>query len=599
MNTADRSHIRNIAIIAHVDHGKTTLVDQLLKQSGTIKEESSERVMDSNALERERGITILAKNTGIQYEGYSINIVDTPGHSDFGGEVERTLQMVEGFLLLVDAAEGVLPGTRFVLQKALQLNLKPIVLINKIDRKDADIERTESAIQDLFLDLAQNDSQLVFPHLYGSGRGGYVSTDINARSGDMKPLFEAIIKHIPAPTPKSEHLQFLTTSLDHSDFLGPIAIGRIFSGFIKVGQQVICCKDDKVSQPIRITKIYRFLGLARVETESAGYGDIVALTGFPEPVSIGTTICEVGHPEPHPYVKVDEPTVSIYFSVNDSPFNGREGTFLTSRHLKERLEKELRVNVALRVEPTSSPESYKVSGRGQLHLGVLVENMRREGFELQLSAPEVIYKTINGVKNEPIEYVLLDIPQESQGTVMENMGRRKAQMTGMHMYDDGRMRLEFLVPSRALLGFRSQFLTDTRGNGIVNFSFHGYEPYKGDIQTRNKGAIVSMETGEARGFALNNLQERGILFIAPNEEVYEGMIIGESSRDDDMDVNPCKEKKLTNMRASGTDDAIKLQPPKKMDLEMCMEWIRPDELIEVTPGHIRLRKKILRAVMRK
>lgn len=598
MNT-DRSHIRNIAIIAHVDHGKTTLVDQLLKQSGTIKEESSERVMDSNALERERGITILAKNTGIQYEGYSINIVDTPGHSDFGGEVERTLQMVEGFLLLVDAAEGVLPGTRFVLQKALQLDLKPIVLINKIDRKDADIERTESAIQDLFLDLAANESQLVFPHLYGSGRSGYVSTDINARSGDMKPLFEAILKHIPAPKAKSEHLQFLTTSLDHSDFLGAIAIGRIFSGSIKVGQQVICCKDDKVSSPVRITKIYKFLGLNRVETDQAGVGDIVAMTGFPEPVAIGTTICEVGHPEPHPYVKVDEPTVSIYFSVNDSPFNGREGTFLTSRHLKERLEKELRVNVALRVEPTSSPESFKVSGRGQLHLGVLVENMRREGFELQLSAPEVIYKTINGVKNEPIEYVLLDIPQESQGTVMENMGRRKAQMIGMHMYDDGRMRLEYHVPSRALLGFRSQFLTDTRGNGIVNFSFHGYEPYKGDIQTRNKGAIVSMETGAARGFALNNLQERGILFIAPNEEVYEGMIIGESSRDDDMDVNPCKEKKLTNMRASGTDDAIKLQPPKKMDLEMCMEWIRPDELIEVTPNHIRLRKKILRAVMRK
>ena len=598
MNT-DRSHIRNIAIIAHVDHGKTTLVDQMLKQSGTIKAESAERVMDSNDLERERGITILAKNTGIQYEGYSINIVDTPGHSDFGGEVERTLQMVEGFLLLVDAAEGVLPGTRFVLQKALQLNLKPIVLINKIDRKDADIERTESAIQDLFLDLAANEDQLVFPHLYGSGRGGYVSTDMHARSGDLKPLFEAIIKHIPAPTAKSEHLQFLTTSLDHSDFLGPIAIGRIFSGFMKVGQQVVCCKDDKVSQPIRITKIYKFLGLSRVETDSAGYGDIVALTGFPEPVSIGTTICEVGFPEPHPYVKVDEPTVSIYFSVNDSPFNGREGTFLTSRHLKERLEKELRVNVALRVEPTSSPESYKVSGRGQLHLGVLVENMRREGFELQLSAPEVIYKTINGVKNEPIEYVLLDIPQESQGTVMENMGRRKAQMTGMHMYDDGRMRLEFLVPSRALLGFRSQFLTDTRGNGIVNFSFHGYEPYKGDIQTRNKGAIVSMETGSTTGFALNNLQERGILFVGPNQEVYEGMIIGESSRDDDMDVNPCKEKKLTNMRASGTDDAIKLQPPKKMDLEMCMEWIRPDELIEVTPNHIRLRKKILRAVMRK
>ncbi len=596
---ADRSHIRNIAIIAHVDHGKTTLVDQLLKQSGTIKSESAERVMDSNALEKERGITILAKNTGISYEGYTINIVDTPGHSDFGGEVERTLQMVEGFLLLVDAAEGVLPGTRFVLQKALQLDLKPIVLINKVDRKDADIQKTESAIQDLFLDLAANENQLVFPHLYGSGRGGYVSTDMDARSGDMKPLFEAIIKHIPAPVAKSEHLQFLTTSLDHSDFLGPIAIGRIFSGSMKVGQQVICCKDDTVSSPIRITKMYRFLGLSRVETDSASVGDIVAITGFSQPVSIGTTICEVGYPEPHPYVKVDEPTVSIYFSVNDSPFNGREGDFLTSRHLKDRLEKELRVNVALRVEPTNSPESFKVSGRGQLHLGVLVENMRREGFELQLSAPEVIYKTINGVKNEPIEYVLLDIPQESQGTVMENMGRRKAQMIGMHMYDDGRMRLEYHVPSRALLGFRSQFLTDTRGNGIVNFSFHGYEPYKGDIQTRNKGAIVSMETGFATGFALDNLQDRGTLFIRPNDEVYEGMIIGESSRDDDMDVNPCKEKKLTNMRASGSDEAIKLAPAKTMDLEMCMEWIRPDELIEVTPSHVRLRKKTLRAALRK
>lgn len=599
MNNADRSHIRNIAIIAHVDHGKTTLVDQLLKQSGTIKAESADRVMDSNDLERERGITILAKNTGVVYKDYAINIVDTPGHSDFGGEVERTLQMVEGFLLLVDAAEGVLPGTRFVLQKALQLNLKPIVLINKIDRKDADIERTESAISDLFLDLAANEEQLVFPHLYGSGRSGYVSTNSNDRSGDMTPLFEAIIKHVPAPKAKAENLQFLVTNLDHSDFLGPIAIGRIFSGSMKVGSQVICCKDDKVSAPIRITKIYKFVGLNRVETDEAGVGDIVAITGFDKPVSIGTTICDVGIPLPHPYVKVDEPTVSIYFSVNDSPFSGRDGQFLTSRHLKDRLEKELRTNVALRVEPTNTPESFKVSGRGQLHLGVLVENMRREGFELQLSAPEVIYKTINGVKNEPIEYVLLDIPQESQGVVMENMGRRKAQMIGMHMYDDGRMRLEYHVPSRALLGFRSQFLTDTRGNGIVNFSFHGYEPYKGDIQTRNKGAIVSMEKGEATGFALDNLQDRGILFIKPGDEIYEGMIIGESSRDDDMDVNPSKEKKLTNMRASGSDDAIKLAPPKPMDLEMCMEWIRPDELIEVTPSHIRLRKKILRAALRK
>lgn len=465
--TTDRSHIRNIAIIAHVDHGKTTLVDQLLKQSGTIKVDTSDRVMDSNDLERERGITILAKNTGISYKGYNINIVDTPGHSDFGGEVERTLQMVEGFLLLVDAAEGVLPGTRFVLQKALQLNLKPIVLINKIDRKDADIARTESAVQDLFLDLATDDSQLNFPHLYGSGRSGYVSKISTDRSGDMTPLFEAIIEHIPAPTPKSDHLQFLTTSLDHSDFLGAIAVGRIFSGSVSVGQQVICCKDDKVGSPTKITKIYKFLGLSKVEADTASVGDIVAMTGFNEPVEIGTTICEVGHPLPHPYVKVDEPTVSIYFSVNDSPFSGREGTFLTSRHLKERLEKELRVNVALRVEPTSSPETFKVSGRGQLHLGILVENMRREGFELQLSAPEVIYKTINGVKNEPIEYVLLDIPQEHQGVVMENLGKRKAQMINMHMYDDGRMRLEYHVPSRALLGFRSQFLT-ARNNRSVN-----------------------------------------------------------------------------------------------------------------------------------
>jgi len=598
MNTA-RSHIRNIAIIAHVDHGKTTLVDQLLKQSGTIKVDTSDRVMDSNDLERERGITILAKNTGVSYQGYNINIVDTPGHSDFGGEVERTLQMVEGFLLLVDAAEGVLPGTRFVLQKALQLNLKPIVLINKIDRKDADIERTESAVQDLFLDLATDDSQLSFPHLYGSGRIGYVSKNINDRSGDMTPLFQAIIDHIPAPTAKADHLQFLTTSLDHSDFLGAIAVGRIFSGSISVGQQVICCKDDKVGSQTKITKIYKFLGLLKVEADTAGVGDIVALTGFVEPVEIGTTICEVGHPLPYPYVKVDEPTVSIYFSVNDSPFSGREGTFLTSRHLKERLEKELRVNVALRVEPTASPETFKVSGRGQLHLGILVENMRREGFEVQLSAPEVIYKTINGVKNEPIEYVLLDIPQEHQGVVMENLGKRKAQMINMHMYDDGRMRLEYNVPSRALLGFRSQFLTDTRGNGISNFMFHGYEPYKGDIQTRIKGAIVSMENGSTTGFALDNLQDRGTLFVRAGEEVYEGMIIGESSRDTDMDVNPCKEKKLSNMRASGSDDAIKIAPAKNMNLEMCMEWIRPDELIEVTPTHVRLRKKALKAVFRK
>jgi GTP-binding protein len=589
-----RSQLRNIAIIAHVDHGKTTLVDQLLKQSGTIKVESSDRVMDSNALERERGITILAKNTGIVYGDYAINIVDTPGHSDFGGEVERTLQMVEGFLLLVDAAEGVLPGTRFVLSKALALNLKPIVLINKIDRKDAEIEKTERSIHDLFLDLAVDESQLDFPVLYGSSRNGYANTDPSLREGTMKPLFEAIIKHVPAPVAKSDVLQLLVTNLDHSDFLGPIAVGRIFSGTITSGQQIICCKDDSISAPTKITKVFKFVGLSKVETPSAQFGDIVAVTGFPTPPAIGTTICAVGSPAPHAYVKIDEPTLTMYMSVNDSPFSGREGTLLTSRQIKDRLEKELRVNVALRVDPTDSPEVFKLCGRGQLHLGVLVENMRREGFELQVSAPEVIYKTIDGVKCEPMELLVIDLPEEVQGIVMEGLGKRKAIMKNMENYDNGRVRLEYEVPSRALLGFRSQFLTDTRGNGIANFSFIGYQPYKGDIPTRIKGALVSMEKGTVTGFALDNLQERGILFVKPAQEVYEGQIVGEHSRDNDLDVNPCKGKKLTNMRASGTDDAVTLQPPKVMDLETCMEWIRPDELIEVTPESIRLRKKQLK-----
>lgn len=593
-----RSQVRNIAIIAHVDHGKTTLVDQLLRQSGTIAN-AQERVMDSNVLERERGITILAKQTGIQYQDYTINIVDTPGHTDFGGEVERTLQMVEGFLLLVDAAEGVLPGTRFVLQKALQLNLQPIVLINKIDRKDADIARTESSVHDLFLDLATHENQLEFPLLYGSSRFGFASTDQNQRSGDMKPLFDAIINHVPAPEEKNTGLQILITNLDHSDFLGPIAIGRVFSGELRVGQHVVSCKDSLVSAPTRVTKLYTFSGLDKIEKEIVAYGDIVAVTGFDTPPALGSTLCTPDNPNPYPYVKVDEPTLSMYFSVNNSPFNGREGNYLTSRHIKERLEKELKTNVALRVEPTESPEIFKVSGRGQLHLGVLIENMRREGFELQVSAPEVIYKTIDGVKNEPIEYVIIDVPEEHQGVVMENLGRRKAAMKHMTVLDSGRVRLEYEVPSRALLGFRSQFLTDTRGTGTINFSFHGYQPYKGDIPMRTKGALVSMEAGSVTGYALDTLQDRGILFVSPGDPVYEGMIIGEHSRDNDLDVNPCKNKKLTNMRASGTDDAIKLAPPRAMDLEVSMEWIRPDELIEITPKSIRLRKKTLRAALRK
>ncbi len=597
MNTK-RTDVRNVAIIAHVDHGKTTLVDQLLRQSGTLQDMQTERVMDSNDLERERGITILAKNTGITWNGYTINIVDTPGHSDFGGEVERTLQMVEGFLLIVDAAEGVLPGTRFVLQKALALGLKPIVVINKIDRKDADIARTEGLVHDLFLDLATDESQLDFPVFYGSSRFGYASQDSTKREGTMQPLFEAIVGHVPAPSPKIDTLQMLVTNLDHSDFLGPIAVGRIFSGSMKVGSQVIMCKDEFVSKPIKITKIFKFIGLAKVETPEAKYGDIVAVTGFNEPTSIGTTLCDVEHPAPYPYVKVDEPTVSMYMSVNDSPFNGREGKLLTSRQIKDRLEKELKTNVALRVEPTQSADAFKLSGRGQMHLGILIETMRREGFEMQVSAPEVIYKTIDGVKNEPIEFVVIDVPAEYQGAVMENMGRRKGDMKHMATYDNGRVRLEYLIPSRALIGFRGQFLTDTRGTGLLTMSFHGYQPYKGEIPTRTKGALVSIEQGQVTAFALDTLQERGTLFVEPTDQIYEGQIVGECARDNDLDVNPCKLKKLTNMRASGTDDQVRLAPAKKMELEQCMEWIKPDELIEVTPLSIRLRKKVLRAALR-
>ncbi len=594
-----KKNIRNIAIIAHVDHGKTTLVDKMLKFSGTVDVVQDERLMDSNTLEKERGITILAKNTGLNYGDYEINIVDTPGHTDFGGEVERTLQMVEGFLLLVDAAEGVLPGTRFVLSKALELNLKPIVVINKIDRKDADVQRTENLVHDLFLDLATDESQLDFPVLYGSSKLGFMNTDPSKMEGDMEPLFDAILNNIPAPVAKADHLQMLVTSLDNSEFLGPIAIGRVFSGDISVGQQFIMCKDDSVSRPMKITKIYKFKGLARVESETAGYGDIIAVTGFSEPVSIGATLCEVGHPLPHSYVKVDEPTLSIYLSVNDSPFNAQEGKFLTSRQIKERLEKELKTNVALRVEPTDSPDAFKVSGRGQLHLGILLENMRREGFEFQVSSPEVIYKTIDGVKHEPVENLVIDTQEEYQGIVMERLGRKKAEMKNMTHYGENRVRIEFEIPSRGLLGFRSQFLTDTRGTGIATFSFSGYQPYKGEMPIRSKGTLTSMENGVTTGYALDMLQERGMLFVGPGEKVYEGMIIGEHSRDNDLDVNPTKGKKLTNMRASGTDDAIKLEPPRRMDLETSMEWIQPDELLEVTPLSIRLRKKVLRASMRK
>lgn len=590
--------IRNIAIIAHVDHGKTTLVDRLFGSTGT-NIGGQERAMDSNEIERERGITILAKNTGIRYQGYKINIVDTPGHSDFSGEVERTLQMVEGFLLLVDAAEGVLPGTRFVLSKALALHLKPIVVINKIDRPDADIARTHHAIQDLFLELATHTGQLEFPVIYGSSKLGFMSTDPQAKSGTMDPLLETIVKTVPAPHISDESLQFLCTNIDHSNFLGSIAIGRIFSGSIHVGQRVIQCRGQKISAPTTITKIYAFEGLERIEQQEAQCGDIVALAGFDQDAPIGSTVCEENNPRPLAYVAIDEPTMSMHISVNDSPFNGREGDFLTSRHLKTRLEKECKTNIALRVEPTETADTFKVSGRGQLHLSIVVETMRREGFEMQLSAPEVIYKEIDNIKCEPIEWMVVDIPEQYQGIVMERLGRKKAILQHLEHYSNGRLRLDFKIPSRGLSGFKNQFLTDTRGTGIVTYQFHDYEPYKGDIPCRTRGALISMENGSSTAYSLDNLQARGTLFVDAGVPIYEGMIVGEHSRENDLAVNPCKPKKMSNMRASGTDDNVKLTPPRDMDLETCIEWINQDELIEVTPLSVRLRKKKLKAHERK
>jgi len=598
MANQTRDNLRNIAIVAHVDHGKTTLVDKLLAHSGTI-DSLSDRALDSDAIERERGITILAKNTGIEYQGSHINIVDTPGHSDFGGEVERTLQMVEGFLLLVDAAEGVLPGTRFVLQKALGLGLKPIVMINKIDKPDADIEGTEEAIQEVFLDLMTDESQLDYPVLYGSSKDGYVTRDPQQTTENTTVLLDDILHYVPAPVAKSEGLQMLVTSLDYSDYLGTIAIGRIFSGSLSAEDQVIRCKDDYVSRPEKITRLYMFSGLGQQEVKEASYGDIVSVAGVDQSIQIGTTLCNVDNPQPLPYVQVEDPTVSMYFSVNDSPLNGKEGSLLTARQMRQRLEKELRVNLALRMEETDSPEVFKISGRGQLHLSVLVENMRREGFEMQVSAPEVIYKEIDGTKCEPMENLVVDVPQEYQGAVMELLGTRKAQMQNMDQMGSDRIRMTFIVPSRGLLGFRSQFLSETRGTGIATFSFHGYEPYQGDLVVRQKGALVSMENGQSTSYALDTIQDRGVLFIQPGIQVYEGMILGENSRSDDITVNPCKAKKLTNMRAAGSDEMIQIAPPREMTLERCMEWVLPDELIEVTPENIRLRKRVLKASERK
>ena len=587
--------IRNVAIIAHVDHGKTTLVDALLKQSGTFRENEhiDERVMDSNALEKERGITILAKNTAVMYGDYKINIIDTPGHADFGGEVERVLKMVDGVLLLVDAFEGVMPQTRFVLRKALALDLKPIVVVNKIDRPGARPNEVVDEVINLFFDLAASDEQLGFPVIYASGKQGTASKDLNTPGTDMTPVFETIIKYIGAPKVHPDKpMQMLVSSIDYDNYVGRIAIGRVESGSISQGQNVAVCRKTGDIQQTKIGKLYTYQGLKRFEIEKAEAGDIIAVMGIPD-INIGETIADSAHPEAIPFVDIDEPTLSMTFSVNNGPFAGREGQFVTSRHLKDRLMKELESNVSLRVEETDSTDSFKVSGRGELHLSVLIETMRREGFEFMVSRPNVIYKEIDGVKCEPMEELVIDVPDEFTGNVIEKLGRRKAEMINMIVGDQGYTRLEFKIPSRGLIGYRNEFMTDTKGNGIMNHVFDGYEPYKGEISARTKGSLIAFETGKSVTYGLFNAQERGTLFIGPGVDVYQGMIIGENPRPEDMEVNVCKEKHLTNTRASGSDDALRLVPPRIFSLEQAIEYIGEDELVEVTPKNIRLRKKIL------
>jgi len=592
-----RNDIRNIAIIAHVDHGKTTLVDGMLKQSGIFRENQQvrERVMDSNELERERGITILSKNTAVDYMGVRINIIDTPGHADFGGEVERILKMVDGVLLLVDAFEGPMPQTRFVLNKALQLKLKPIVVINKIDKQGARPYEVVDEVLELFIELGADDEQIEFPVIYASSREGYAVLDLEKDERiSLEPLFKTIISHVPAPSGDSEGpLQLLVSSIDYDDYIGNIAIGRIERGRIVSGQQVTVCKlGEETLRNTKVGKLYTFRGLKRIEIEEAGIGDIVAVSGAGV-INIGETICEFDHPEPLPFVKIDEPTISMTFSVNDSPFAGKEGTFVTSRQLRERLFKELHTNVSLKVEETGTTEAFKVSGRGELHLSILIETMRREGYEFQVSKPKVIFKEINGKRYEPVELLIIDVPEEYTGIVMEKLGPRKAELLNMNTFNHGYARLEFKIPARGLIGYRSEFLTDTKGNGIINHVFYGYEPYAGDITIRQRGSIVAWETGEAVTYGLYNAQERGTLFIGPGTKVYEGMIVGENAKQEDITVNVCKKKHVTNMRAAGSDEALRLTPPRTLSLEQCLEFINDDELVEVTPLSIRLRKKIL------
>ena len=594
-----RNDIRNIAIIAHVDHGKTTLVDAMLKQSGVFRanEHVEERVMDSNDLERERGITILSKNTAVMHDGVKINILDTPGHADFGGEVERVLNMVDGVLLLVDAYEGPMPQTKYVLRKALEAHLKPIVVINKIDRPDQRVEEVVDEVLDLFIELNADEDQLEFPVVYASARNGIAKLSMEDDNNNLEPLFKVILENIPAPDVDVEApLQMLVNTLDYDNFIGRIVIGSVMRGTIHNGENVALMNEDKV-RPGKIGRLYAYQGLKRVEVDEAKAGDIVALMGLQD-AEIGETIADKDNPEALKGIKIDEPTLSMVFYVNNSPFAGKEGEFVTSRHIRDRLFKEAETNVALRVEETESPDAYKVSGRGELHLSILIETMRREGFELQVGKPKVImHRDETGTLQEPMEALTIDVPQDYMGAVMEGLGLRKAELQNMTEMA-GYLRMEFKIPARGLIGFRNQFLTDTKGNGIMNHVFAGYEDYKGEIPGRTRGSLVAFESGETTSYGIGNAQERGTMFVIPAEKIYEGQLVGENSREDDMDVNPCKKKHVSNMRASGSDEAIRLIPPRTFSLEQALEHINEDELVEVTPKSIRMRKKVLNRLER-
>ena len=599
---AERKNIKNIAIIAHVDHGKTTLVDEMLHQSGIFRDNEvvQERVMDSNDLEKERGITILSKNTSIHYKDTKINIVDTPGHADFGGEVERILTMVDGVLLLVDAFEGCMPQTRFVLKKALALKKTPLVVVNKVDREGARPEEVVDEVLDLFIELGADDDQIDFPVVYASARDGYSSLDPNVRSGDMRPLLDAILENIPSPSGDPEGpAQILFCSLEYDDYVGRIGVGRVQRGTIKHGNPYVLCRQDGTQENVRFSKIYQFEGLKRVECQEATFGDLVCVAGIPD-LNIGETACDPDCIEPLPFVKIDEPTISMNFIVNDSPFAGREGKYVTSRNLRDRLFKEVETNVSMRVEETDSMDTFKVSGRGELHLSILIETMRRENYEFQVSRPQVIFKkdSKTGETLEPMEIAIIEVPEEYVGSVMEKLCSRKGEIQNMDTRSTGMTHLEIKIPSRGLIGYRSEFLTDTNGNGIMNQLFSGYEPYKGEIQTRSRGSIVVHETGTTTGYGLWNTQDRGRLFVGPGVEVYEGMIVGECAKDEDIVCNVCKKKHVTNTRASGSDEALKLVPPTTLSLEQSMEFLADDELLEITPQSIRLRKTILNKELR-